>query len=431
MVSMARFKMLTVAVGLLFGTTGCQTPALYHHWPGDLPPVIKSDDIARELSKVVLPTYRIAPPDVLSIESVRLVPNATYTLHSADVVRVAVHQQESGRIGPSDVLLIQVTGTPEGAPINGEYLVSEEGDVDLSGLWGTVSVAGLSIQEVRQRIEEHLSQNLTMPRVYVERITSGAEPIDLTLTIDLDGTVDMGRFGSLALAGLTSAEARTALHEHFQGYFEQPRISLSLLQTTLQQQLQGEHLVGPDGTVTLGAYGTVPVVGLSVDEAARQIESRLEKDFDSPDVAVTVFSFNSQHYYVIAEGAGFGDQAYRFPITGNDTVLDALTQINGLTEVSSSRMWIARASSVPGDCKILPVNWKRITSLGEADSNYQLLPGDRLFIAQDHLVAFDNSLGKITAPLERIMGFSLLGAETLSRFSGSVRGGGANQLNRF
>jgi hypothetical protein len=57
------------------------------------------------------------------------------------------------------------------------------------------------------------------------------------------------------------------------------------------------------------------------------------------------------------------------------------------------------------------------------------MPGDRVFIKQDTMVAFDNNLGKLLAPFERLMGFSLLGAGTATRFSGPVLQGGGNPWN--
>jgi polysaccharide export outer membrane protein len=58
-----------------------------------------------------------------------------------------------------------------------------------------------------------------------------------------------------------------------------------------------------------------------------------------------------------------------------------------------------------------------------------LLPGDRVFIAEDKMVAFDTFVAKFTAPLERIMGFTLLGVGTTTRLSGNVLGGGGNPRN--
>jgi hypothetical protein len=38
-----------------------------------------------------------------------------------------------------------------------------------------------------------------------------------------------------------------------------------------------------------------------------------------------------------------------------------------------------------------------------------LLPGDRIYVQADHLIATDNFLSKLIAPFERIVGVGLLG----------------------
>jgi protein involved in polysaccharide export with SLBB domain len=159
---------------------------------------------------------------------------------------------------------------------------------------------------------------------------------------------------------------------------------------------------------------------MTLAEAKAAIEKHLGEYLDAPLVSVDVFSYNSKVYYVITEGAGFGDQVGRFPVTGNETVLDAVAQINGLSRLSSKDIWIARpAPSGVGCDQVLPVDIEAIMKGGSTATNYQLLPGDRVFIAQDQWVAFDSIVGKITAPFERIFGFALVGSSAIQ------------QINRF
>jgi polysaccharide export outer membrane protein len=172
--------------------------------------------------------------------------------------------------------------------------------------------------------------------------------------------------------------------------------------------------------INLGTYGAVYVTGLTLDQAKEAIEKHLGKFLDAPLVSVDVFAYNSKVYYVVTEGAGFGDQIARFPVTGNETVLDAISQINGLSRLSSKDIWIARpAPSGVGCDQILPVDIEAIMKGGSTATNYQVLPGDRVFIAQDQWIAFDSIIGKITAPWERIFGFTLLGTSLIQ------------QINRF
>ena len=140
----------------------------------------------------------------------------------------------------------------------------------------------------------------------------------------------------------------------------------------------------------------------------------MSKDLDTPKISLDVFAYNSKVYYVIIEGAGTGDKVFRVPVTGNETVLDAIAQIGGLMEISSKEICIARpAPSGVGCDQILRVDWQAITKGAATATNYQILPGDRVFIPEDRMVAFDALVSKVTRPFERMFGFTLLGVQTI------------------
>jgi hypothetical protein len=58
------------------------------------------------------------------------------------------------------------------------------------------------------------------------------------------------------------------------------------------------------------------------------------------------------------------------------------------------------------------VDWKAITRGGNPATNYQLMPNDRIFVKSDLLIAENNWITKTFAPLEKMMGVTLLGATT-------------------
>ncbi|WP_425617573.1 hypothetical protein NA78x_001254 [Anatilimnocola sp. NA78] len=261
--------------------------------------------------------------------------------------------------------------------------------------------------------------------------------VDAALAIQPNGTINLGPAygGNLLIAGYPVEQAEGLVRARVQEKYKPDSITIavSLVETAGSQQIAGPHLVGPDGTVTLGSYGSVPVVGLTLRQAKEVMEHYLRNNghYREALLSVDVAGYNSRVYYVITEGAGLGDGVTRFPVTGNETVLDAIANVNGLTQVSSKKIWIARPSPDMVGCQILPVDWQAVTAGGSATTNYQIMPGDRIFVAEDKLVAFDTSLGKLVAPLERAMGFALLGAGTATRFSGKVLQGGGNPGNGF
>jgi polysaccharide export outer membrane protein len=182
-----------------------------------------------------------------------------------------------------------------------------------------------------------------------------------------------------------------------------------------RQPVTGEHLVRPDGTVALGIYGSVFVAGLTLQEIKAAVESHLSTQMHKPEVSVDVLAYNSKVIYVIMDGGGFGEQVIRLPCTGNETVLDAISQLNGLSQISSKKMWLSRPAPSEYDAaQVLDIHWRAITREGITTTNYQLFPGDRIYVQADHLMATDNFLGKVFAPIERFLGVVALGTGTSS-----------------
>ena len=336
---------------LLLALAGCRSLDFYD--PAAEAPVPEPLIPPREKNMMSLPAYRVEPPDLLQIEVLKLVPKPPY------------------RAETYDVLQIRVIGTLLDQPIDGYYIVEAEGVVNLGPSYGTVRVAGMTIEQITQLVTDQLSQTLRAPEV-----------------------------------------------------------SVQLARATGMQPISGVYLVGPDGTVNLRQYGTVHVAGRTVAEVHEVLAKHLAQFLDAPDVAVDVAAYNSKVYYLVTQGAGMGDNVRRLPITGNDTVLDAISQVGGLSQVSTKKIWIARPAPGNVGCEqILPIEWDAIVQGGSTATNYQLMPGDRLFIAEDGAIALSNWLGNVTGPLQRIAGVTSLtlssvrGFQTLGRGFQRSRGG--------
>lgn len=250
------------------------------------------------------------------------------------------------------------------------------------------------------------------------------QPIVGSYQVESGGTVNLGpSYGQVKIDGLTTDEAADAINRQLRKGLGASNVSVSLLQSNGQQQIAGEHLVGPDGTINLGIYGSVYITGMTIDEARRAIEERLEAFMDEPQIALDVLAYNSKVFYIITEGGGFGDQIVRLPITGNETVLDAIAQIGGTTRVSSKKMWISRPAPHGMGCdQVLPIDFDAITRGAVTSTNYQILPQDRIFIAEDRMIALDALVQKLLNPFERMIGFTLLGGQTVQAMQRFPRG---------
>ena len=232
----------------------------------------------------------------------------------------------------------------------------------------------------------------------------------------------------MRVQGLTIDQITAAIRLQLANVVRNPQVAVSLSQFRGQQQVRGEHLVRPDGTISLGTFGSVYVAGMRLDQVKFVVEEQLKNFVVNPQVAVDVYAYNSQWYYVVFDGGGYGQQVYRLPITGNETVLDAISNLQGLPpQASQWRIWIARPAPCGHPCdQILMVDWQAVVKGGSTCTNYQLFPGDRVYVDADCLVKFDLTLAKILAPVERILGITLLGTSVYQtiRFSNSNNGVG-------
>ncbi|MEQ9408767.1 MAG: polysaccharide biosynthesis/export family protein [Fuerstiella sp.] len=310
-------------------------------------------ELPRELQKTTLPDYRIEPPDILRIEVARLIPKSPYSLCPGDALQIQVAGAD-GTLMLEQILNVELDGTLQfGSPFD-DPNNSEDPSLKIDG---PINVGGLTVNDARQLIRTHISKTVA-----------------------------------------------------------QPSVRVTLEQFAALQPIGGEHLVSPDGKVNLGAYGQVYVAGLTVEEAREQINEQLSQYLQKPDASVDVYAYNSKHYYVILQGAGLGDRVMPFPVMGNETVLDALSNVEGLSGTSSEEIWIARPGrNYCNGHQVLPVNWPALSQFADTSTNYQLMPGDRVFVREDSLIALDTKMGKIIAPVERLLGVILLGTNTVSR----------------
>ncbi len=250
--------------------------------------------------------------------------------------------------------------------------------------------------------------------------TLPTQPIQGVIQVDASGRLNLGfNYGSVTLIGQTLDEAKHTIENHLKAKLKPPYdVYVALAETKVIQQIRGDHLVRQDGTIGLGTYGSVYVTGLTIAEAKAKIEKHLEKFLFRPQLSVDIAGFNSHVYYVIYEFPGTGEFVFRMPITGNETVLDALGNLRFLPAgVSKRRIWVARPA--PAKCcrtQILPVDWQAITRNGSTATNYQLLPGDRVYVAPDPCSNLDAQLARLFSPVERVFGIILLGNSTIQNF---------------
>ena len=78
------------------------------------------------------------------------------------------------------------------------------------------------------------------------------EPIAGLYPVDGDGTVNMGpTYGRVTVAGLSLEDVREAVRKHLEGILTDVQVSVVAVSLNRKQKIAGEHLICPDVTVTL------------------------------------------------------------------------------------------------------------------------------------------------------------------------------------
>jgi polysaccharide export outer membrane protein len=142
-------------------------------------------------------------------------------------------------------------------------------------------------------------------------------------------------------------------------------------------------VVQADGNLDLGFAGDVYVAGLTLEQVEQKVAQHLAALGGSQPrrepYRVSVRLVNgtqSKSYYVLGTVTTQG----RFPITGNETVLDAILTAGLRSNSIPEKAYLVRPQPAGAAFQILKIDWEGIRDRGDTLTNYQLFPGDRIIV---------------------------------------------------
>jgi len=104
------------------------------------------------------------------------------------------------------------------------------------------------------------------------------------------------------------------------------------------------------------------------------------KDKAGANVTVRLLAHDSKVFYVLGEV----NAPRAYPLAGRETVLDGILIAGGLTRQADAKKVIVSRPSRPEGCRtVLPVCYNQIVQLGDTSTNYQLQPGDRIYVPSE------------------------------------------------
>jgi protein involved in polysaccharide export with SLBB domain len=224
-------------------------------------------------------------------------------------------------------------------------------------------------------------------------------PSNSMLTSEAESVLDASRIP----AGIARENSKIVLPSHVL----EPGDSILIEPVNLERDLRlpADQVVLADGTVDLGPYGRVIVAGNDLEQTERMIEQQIayqlqqqrlgckefadQEDRDAIEspllpancdaIAVNVRMLDPVHrYYVLGEVNAPGS----YSLSGFETVLDAIVTAGGLTSSANPCKILLARPTDPCECRVtLPVCYREIVQMGNSASNYQIQPGDRVFVS--------------------------------------------------
>lgn len=144
--------------------------------------------------------------------------------------------------------------------------------------------------------------------------------------------------------------------------------------------LSGEHVVGPDGRVTIPFTGPIKVAGLTRGEASTAIRDGLAKFYANAVVTVRVQAYVSNHIVVLGRVQTPGSIA--FP--SRPTLLEALARAGGVARDATSGVMpaLTHCAVIRGRDKVAWVDLGKLMDSGDPALNLRLRPGDLVFVPE-------------------------------------------------
>lgn len=157
-------------------------------------------------------------------------------------------------------------------------------------------------------------------------------------------------------------------------------------------RVPSDQVIMPDGTIDLGIYGRPVIAGKTIEEIEATVKSSIEvKERNVGQIEVRLVGRKSKVYYVLGEVNTPG----AFPLDGRETVLDAIVAAGGLSARASREDIILARPTGACDCRtVYPVCYQAIVQLGDTSTNYQIMPGDRVYVASRSIFGGRGMFGK-------------------------------------
>ena len=212
------------------------------------------------------------------------------------------------------------------------------------------------------------------------------EPVSFDATIRLsgdqivkpDGTISIGEFGRYVATQKTVEQVQIEVQSVIDQGIRDQLEHAYFLEEQERQAEQARKAAKAQAEGTADADQLTPEEEMeAAAERRRSMDRRIVDQLAKNKVSVRLVNWDSKRFYVLGEVNSPGS----FNFVGNETVLDAIVQAGGLNSKANQHQIIVTRPTPCDSCRtVMRVCYQQIVQLGDSSTNYQLQPGDRVFV---------------------------------------------------
>ncbi len=189
-----------------------------------------------------------------------------------------IHLEPPRKVQPGDMLRLEVLEALPARPLRGERVVRPDGTVSL-GFYGNLKVAGLNRTEIKIQLIKHLRTYLTDDALGLWKEDPDHKNKPMAVAPADSSCVFVDESPTYQPDSSTSPTASKEPARMKPGDL----LQIEVLEALPGRSITGERIVRADGTISLGFYGDLKVVGLNRHEIKINMIKHLSK-FLSKDV---------------------------------------------------------------------------------------------------------------------------------------------------
>ena len=211
-----------------------------------------------------------------------------------------------------------------------------------------------------------------------------------TVQILSDGTIALPLIGTVRASGKSISNLRRELNDRYTEFVKEPEIVVQVVQgntplndlrdaVDARQGAGGQSrlaTVSPDGTIQLPLVGSVPAIGLTLEEIGREVNARYRLYLGGVFVTPILVERAPRFIYVVGEVGESG----RFELTGPTTAMQAIALAQGFTPGGNLRQIIVFRRDA---------NWQLIATkldLNGALNGRRPYPSDEIWLRDSDII---------------------------------------------